>query len=268
MKIRFHHTTAYHFDKPVPYGLQRLRMKPKDSTHQKVLGWSMELKGGVCEASYEDAHRNHVSLIRVKEGTTSVEIVCAGEVETMADHHGVVGAHMGYTPLWLFRQPTALTKAGAAVTALAHKVRAENHASDVTMLHALSNAIADSVAYQTGMTDARTTAEESAQKGQGVCQDHAHIFISAARLLGIPARYVSGYLFMEDRVEQEAGHAWAEAHAEGLGWVGFDISNRISPDQHYIRVATGRDYADAAPIHAMSFGGGDASMLVSLRVDQ
>lgn len=268
MKIRFHHTTAYHFDQPVPYGLQRVRLKPKDSAHQKVVGWSMEVQGGTCEAEYDDAHRNHCSLIRVEEGAGSVAIVCSGEVETVEDYHGVVGAHQGYTPLWLFRQPTALTKAGASVSALANRVRAEGHEGDVALMHGLSNAIADAVAYQIGFTDARTSAEEAMQIGQGVCQDHAHIFIAAARLLGIPARYVSGYLFMEDRVEQEAGHAWAEAYLDGLGWVGFDVSNRVCPDKHYVRVATGRDYADASPVHAMTFGGGDSTMLVSLRVDQ
>ena len=91
MKIRFHHTTAYHFDRPVPYGLQRLRLKPKDSAHQKVVDWSMEVKGGVCEAEYDDAHRNHVSLIRVEEGAQTVEVVCSGEVETFeGDRKSVV----------------------------------------------------------------------------------------------------------------------------------------------------------------------------------
>lgn len=268
MKIRFHHTTTYHFAQPVPYGLQRVRLKPKDNAHQRVLDWSMTVAGGACEAEYDDAHRNHVSLIRVEEGTESVEIICAGEVETEAGFHGVIGAHQGYTPLWLFRQPTALTKAGSAVNAIANAVRPIAAEGEVALLHALSNIIADLVRYQTGMTDATTSAEDAAQTGHGVCQDHAHIFISAARVLGIPARYVSGYLLMPDRVEQEAGHAWAEAHVDGLGWVGFDVSNRICPDEHYIRVATGRDYADAAPIHAMTFGAGDSSLLVSLTVDQ
>ena len=70
----------------------------------------------------------------------------------------------------------------------------------------------------------------------------------------IPARYVSGYLMMNDRIEQEATHAWAEAWVQGLGWVGFDVSNGISPDPRYVRVATGRDYRDAAPITGISFG--------------
>lgn len=268
MKICFHHTTTYQFDEPVPYGLQRVRLKPKDNVQQKVLAWSMTVTGGVCEADYDDAHRNHVSLIRVEEGVQTVEIVCNGEVETAADYNGIIGTHQSYVPLWLFRQPTALTKPGPVVTALATQVKPLAGEGEVALLHALCAVIADAVEYKVGATDAATTAEEAAQQGQGVCQDHAHIFIAAARWLGLPARYVSGYLFMEDKVEQEAGHAWAEAHVTGLGWVGFDVSNRICPDQHYIRVATGRDYADAAPIHAMTFGGGDTSMLVSLRVDQ
>lgn len=88
------------------------------------------------------------------------------------------------------------------------------------------------------------------------------------RLLGYPARYVSGYLFMERRPEQEAGHGWAEAYVEALGRVGFDISNGISPDERYVRVATGRGYAEVAPIRALSFGGRDHDMVVNLRVDQ
>ena len=87
-------------------------------------------------------------------------------------------------------------------------------------------------------------------------------------LLGIPARYVSGYLMMDDRVEQEAGHAWAEAHIDGLGWVGFDVSNGISPDRRYVRVATGRDYREAAPVTGISYGGGDSAMHVKLAVEQ
>jgi len=268
MKISFHHSTAYQFDGPVPYALQRLRLKPKDSAMQNVVSWSMHVEGGVCEVEYDDAHLNHVALIRVKEGVEAIHVTCAGQVTTDADFNGVLGIHRGYTPLWLFRQPTLLTKAGTQVNAIVSAVRSAGHDGPVSQLHALSAAIAEAVAYKVGATDATTSAEDSARLGQGVCQDHAHIFIAAARALGFPSRYVNGYLFMEDKVEQEAGHAWAEAYVDGLGWVGFDVSNGISPDQRYVRVATGRDYADAAPIHSMSFGASDKSMVVSLRVDQ
>ena len=86
--------------------------------------------------------------------------------------------------------------------------------------------------------------------------------------MGIPARYVSGYLMLEDRIDQEATHAWAEAHVEGLGWVGFDVSNGICPDARYVRVATGRDYAEAAPVTGISWGPGESILSVSLAVEQ
>ena len=138
----------------------------------------------------------------------------------------------------------------------------------VPTLHNLSTTIRERVAYDTGHTDVDTTAEEAVIAGHGVCQDHAHIFIAAARMLEIPARYVSGYLMMNDRIEQEATHAWAEAWVHGLGWVGFDISNGISPDPRYVRVATGRDYRDAAPITGISFGAVTAELSVDLAVEQ
>ncbi len=105
-------------------------------------------------------------------------------------------------------------------------------------------------------------------QGKGVCQDHAHIFIAAARLLGFPARYVSGYLMLDDRVDQVAGHAWAEAHVDGLGWVSFDPSNGISPDARYVRLALGRDYRDAAPISGIRLGMLDERLDVRITVEQ
>ena len=104
--------------------------------------------------------------------------------------------------------------------------------------------------------------------GRGVCQDHAHIFIACARHLDYPARYVSGYLMMDDTTDQTAMHAWAEAYIEGLGWVGFDVSNGISPDARYVRVATGLDYSDASPITGMRIGGLSETLGVQIKVVQ
>ena len=86
--------------------------------------------------------------------------------------------------------------------------------------------------------------------------------------MGFPARYVSGYLMMDDRVDQDASHAWAEVHVDGIGWVGFDVANSISPDERYVRVATGLDYVEAAPISGMRHGDGDERMVVTLQVQQ
>ncbi len=92
------------------------------------------------------------------------------------------------------------------------------------------------------------------------------MFIAAARQMSIPARYVSGYFLRTDTDQQEAGHAWAEAHIAGIGWVGFDPAHGLCADERYIRLATGRDYLEAAPIRGSRLGGqGESlSVLVSL----
>ena len=159
-----------------------------------------------------------------------------------------------------------LTRMGPQLEALVQNAPSDGTALEI--LHALSAHILDAVPYSTDQVDSQLTAEDVLSAGHGVCQDHAHIFITAARALGFPARYVSGYLMMNDRIEQDATHAWAEAHVSGLGWVGFDVSNGMSPDARYIRVATGLDYRGAAPISGMRFGKAGEAMAVALQVQQ
>jgi transglutaminase-like putative cysteine protease len=139
---------------------------------------------------------------------------------------------------------------------------------DLDRAHALMSAIAETVIYEVGASDAGWSAEEALTEGRGVCQDHAHVFIACAREMGLPARYVSGYLLLDDRVDQDAMHAWVEAYLPGLGWVGFDCSNCISPDQRYVRVATGMDYHDAAPVRGTRQGGAAETLDVAIEVAQ
>jgi transglutaminase-like putative cysteine protease len=135
-------------------------------------------------------------------------------------------------------------------------------------LHALIGLIRERIEYKTGTTEVTTTAEDAIAHGEGVCQDHAHVFIAAARKLGLPARYISGYLMMEGVEDQVATHAWAEAHVEGLGWVGFDVSNGISPDERYVRLAIGLDYRDAMPVSGIRTGQGSEELAVHISVQQ
>jgi transglutaminase-like putative cysteine protease len=134
-------------------------------------------------------------------------------------------------------------------------------------MHALMGAIHQAVAYKQGTSDTETTAEQALEKKSGVCQDHAHIFVTAARTLKVPARYVSGYLMMEGKSEQAATHAWGEAHIPGLGWVGFDPANDICPDDRYVRVASGLCYKDAAPVSGMRIGTPGEKLSVSVTVE-
>jgi transglutaminase-like putative cysteine protease len=266
MRLRVDHTTTYEFAKPVAHGLQRLRLTPKSTQGQHVLSWEMRLTGARLEAEYDDHNHNRTTLVSVEPGVRSVEVHCSGLVAT-ADNHGVIGQHAGHMPLWAFLAQSAATRPGPKVRSIMAGIDVPRD-DKLAVLHRLSALVLEAVAYIPGETGVHTTGEEAALIGAGVCQDHAHIFTGAARALGIPARYVSGYLMMDDRIDQEAGHAWAEAHVEGIGWVGFDISNGISPDERYVRVATGRDYAEAAPVTGMSYGAGETLLTVKLAVEQ
>ena len=113
-----------------------------------------------------------------------------------------------------------------------------------------------------------TTAAEAFALKRGVCQDLSHIFIAAARGLGVPARYISGYFRRSDVVDQEAGHAWAEAHVPDLGWVAFDPANGMCATDAHVRVAVGLDYLSAAPVRGTRYGGGGEALAVKIQVDQ
>jgi len=267
MKLAIRHTTHYSFAQPVAHALQRLRLTPKETQGQRIVEWSMQFDNAHRELEFDDQHFNTVTLVGVNPGTSEVTVTCQGVVETQ-DHAGVIGRHSGHLPLWSFLRQTPLTRPGPRLRSLLREVPERDISAPLGFLHALSDLIRDRITYQTGTTHAATTAEEAVVHGYGVCQDHTHIFIGAARSLGIPARYVSGYLLMDDRIDQEATHAWAEAHVDGLGWVGFDISNGISPDPRYVRVATGHDYRDAAPVTGISFGTADHLLRVEVAVER
>lgn len=264
MHLKISHTTRYRFDAPVSYGLQQVRKTPKSNHQQDILSWTTTVVGGKYEVGFEDHHRNAVELISFDRDATALDIVCEGEV-AMTDTQGVVGRHVGPSPLWLYDHTTALTKPGQATRAMARDVP---DGDPVERLHALSERIRDAVAYKVGSSQPDWSVETVLAEGCGVCQDHTHVFLSCARLLGVPARYVSGYLMLDDRITQDAMHAWAEAYVDGLGWVGFDISNGISPDTRYVRVATGLDYADAAPVIGTRQGGTGETLSVEIEVAQ
>ncbi len=265
MKLKITHTTHYSYDQPVRYALQQVRLTPTDNPQQTVRNWSVDIEGGSQELSFRDQYNNQTILVLADAGQTELRFISTGEVDTH-DTSGILGKVYGIAPLWHFKQSSPRTEAGKNVRLLSKTIG--KNESILGGLHALSKSILDMVPYQTDQTFYGTTAEEALKTGGGVCQDHAQIFVSAARHAGVPARYVSGYLMMDDRIDQEASHAWVEAHLDDLGWVGFDVSNGISPDERYVKIATGLDSRDAAPITGMRLGSSNESMIVSLQIQQ
>lgn len=264
MRLNIVFKSDYFYDAPVQYALQRLRQTPKSRPGQAIIHWRTELEGGIEEANYVDHMENITDLISVEPGATKISITSMGEVET-EDLSGIVGRHTGFAPLWLFTRETHLTTLTPALRALARGV---SDGDSVARMHTLMALIAERVEYGTGATYADTTAAEALAAGRGVCQDHTHIFVTLARALGFPSRYVSGFLMMDGQTQQAASHAWAEIHIEDLGWVGFDASNKISADDRYVAVATGLDFVDAAPISGIRHGNAEETLAVSLIVEQ
>lgn len=264
MRLTISHSTTYHYDTPVPYALQQLRKWPRSGATQEVTHWQVEIEGGTSQVIFEDQYANLVELVRLDPDITETTVVARGEVTT-TDTAGVISRNDCHAPLWLFRRTTPQTAAGPRIRELVASVAGEN---EIGRLHQLAETVREAVDYEKGRSDATSTAEEVVDAGHGVCQDHAHVFVAGARLLGHPARYVSGYLHLDDAPDQDASHAWGEAWVDGLGWVGFDVSNGISPDERYVRLATGLDYPDAAPISGVRYGDGEERLDVSVQVQQ
>lgn len=265
MRLTVDHVTRYRYDAPVRSVVQSHRLMPSSFAGQKVLDWEITVEGGLKGARHRDGAGDVVQGWTIAGPVTEVTVRVRGSVET-EDTAGVLRGHRETVTPDCYLRETTPTKADVALGALADAVAAPDA---LALAHALSAAIADAIAYRPGVTHAHTTAAEALALGEGVCQDHAHALIACARHRGLPARYVSGYLFSDaDGQAHEAAHAWGEIHVAGLGWIGFDPANRCCPDARYIRLGSGFDAQDAAPIRGISRGGGHEDMDVTVAILQ
>ncbi len=265
MRLSVRHTTRYRYDKPLANAMQQLRLTPEDGPAQKVVDWSIEAPGIERATTYKDAFGNQVHMVSASGSVEDVEITATGVVETM-DTNGVLGHELDVdVPPRVFTRVTPLTQSNQAIRKLASNAEVEDK---IGGFHALMHAIRDKVDYKIGVTETHASAISALASAEGVCQDHAHIFIAAARSIGVPARYVSGYLLLEEEQASEAHHAWAEVLIEGLGWTGFDVSNAMCPTDRYVRLTAGLDSRSAAPIRGIRFGGLEENLHVEVDVVQ
>lgn len=265
MRIEISHETVYRYAAPGNYSIQYLRLTPESGPGQTVKAWAIDAPARTNP--WRDAFGNLVHVLVVDRLHGEVRIRALGRVETR-DTSGVLPDDGGLIRPAVYRRQTALTRPDVALAEFAAGYRAALGRNPLDALHALMAGVREAVDYQPGETDATSTAAEAFAAGRGVCQDHAHVFLGAARALGLAARYVSGYLSAGggDDEPYEASHAWAEVLVDDLGWVGFDCANRTSPTEAYVRVAVGLDYLDAAPIRGFRRGGGAEEMAVRVRV--
>lgn len=263
MRLSIRHATTYAYDPPAERCALRLRLYPPSFDSQRVLSWKVSVNEQAVPALLSTATGDRESIWTCAAGGAEITIIAEGEVETR-DAAGVVKGLKDTVRPQVYLRPTPLTETDKRIEELATGVAGDK---PLDRMHALFNAVADAVAYKPGSSSSSTTAAQALKAGQGVCQDHAHVFIAAARALRIPARYVVGYLLASDTTLTET-HAWAEAWAPDIGWVGFDPSNRLCPTDRYVRLGCGLDAADAAPIRGNVSGGPKERLSASVDIAQ
>ena len=269
MRIHIRHTTTYHYEQPAAALIQLLRVTPRSCENQKVRRWRIDLDHDGVLKSREDAFGNIVHMLSMTGPISSITIAADGEVDTI-DTNGVVLGAVERFPPRLYLRETPLTLPSDDMRAFARDSMGDR--SDLlASLHRLMIAINTEVRFDTAPTQVTTTAIEAFNMKSGVCQDLSHIFLACARSVGVPARYVGGYLWRLDgdaRQQQDAGHAWAEAYIPDLGWVGFDPANGVSPTDAHVRIAIGLDYLGAAPVRGSRTGGPSEKLDVAVSITQ
>ncbi|MEM6744642.1 MAG: transglutaminase family protein [Pseudomonadota bacterium] len=270
MRLAVRHVTRYAYAPAALRAALRLRLWPSRHDTQIPEGWTVSVNGAPVAPLMTDAWGEPLGLWHAHDPVEEVEIVAEGVVET-GDGAGVLSGLDRCRAVGVYLRASPLTEPDDALAEFAQAVKEEAEKlsgpdQPLAALHALNHAVREAVDYRPGATDADTTAARALALGAGVCQDHAHVFLACARAMGAPARYVAGYLLAADPADRDAEdgdevvpdahetHAWVEAHVPGLGWVGFDPSNRVCPTDRYIRLASGLDARDAAPIRGSVSG--------------
>ncbi len=251
MKLTIEHSTHYHYRQEVRHSTQYLRLTPQASRRQQILSWELKLpRGATCTT---DSFGNILHVLTLDQPHEIIHIQARGEVEIQDEMEEPQPG--GLSPL-IYLRHSYLTQPDDALRSLA--LAWQDRHAPMAGLQRLMTAILGHMPYTPGSTDATYSAAEAYAARRGVCQDHTHVFLACCRSNGIPARYVSGYLYTPDSTHV-ATHAWAEAWVEGR-WHTFDVTNNsMRPNQH-LKLAVGMDYLDACPVRGVRFGGGEEAM--------
>ncbi len=243
-----------------------LRLTPRNHEGQYVVDWRIEVSENCQLYQHEDAFGNLTHSFTAEGPFDELKVIVEGEVETQ-ETHGIIRSAIERFPPAMFLRDTPLTHADTAIIDFAEEARGAG--DELKVLHRLLELLNEEMSFDPDPTQAGTTAAEAFALRRGVCQDLTHVYIAAARHLGIPARYIGGHFRRNDGVtQQEAGHAWAEAFVPALGWVAFDATNGICATDAHVRVAVGLDYLGAAPVRGTRYGGAGETLKVAVEVAQ
>ncbi|HEY2710865.1 MAG TPA: transglutaminase family protein [Caulobacteraceae bacterium] len=283
MLLEVRHVTQYHYAQPIRESVMELWMQPQKSVTQRLLSFELELDPAAQLFSYADSFGNAVYHFDVPQPHDRLEIVARSAVETQeptplpeALDRGewdrlrsdfVRGECFDYLNPWGY----AIRTEALAAFVEAHKIDDLRRLDPLTAARELSSVIYGAFEYAAGVTEADSPIDLALKEKRGVCQDFAHIMIAICREWGMPARYVSGYLFTNrtdghDRSDPDASHAWVEVFLPSLRWVGLDPTNNLIAGERHVQVAVGRDYADVPPSRGVFKGESESQLAVGVSV--
>ncbi|HNP55815.1 MAG TPA: transglutaminase family protein [Gordonia sp. (in: high G+C Gram-positive bacteria)] len=275
-RMRLVHSTGFTYSAPVMTSFNEARITPRNDSRQTSVVDHVDTTPGARQFTFTDYWGTKVTVFDLHTPHDRLEVVGTAVVETENEARSEEAASVDWVQLRHgsvvdeydeMLQPTVYTPhhpelvefAAAAAAGLTPAAAAE----------AVVTGVYDALTYEAGTTEVHSTAIEAWRQRKGVCQDYAHISLVMLRSLGIPARYVSGYLHphndagIGETVEGES-HAWIEVWTGG--WWGIDPTNNKFIDDHHVSVGTGRDYADLPPIKGIYTGSGESELDVSVRI--
>jgi transglutaminase-like putative cysteine protease len=280
MNYSIRHTTRFEYSAPVYESFMEVRKCPRTEGSQRVQRFSLAVSPNAHVFHFLDYLGNVVNTFDIPRAHTRLNITAEAYVEVSpiaplpvaldARTWALLDAEVQEGDFWDMLMPSQYIETTPSVIQLAEELDASRRDDPLTVLRELNHAIYDTFDYMPNYTNVDSPIDEALISRKGVCQDFAHIMITLVRPLGIPCRYVSGYLYhrRDDTSSSapDATHAWVEALLPSLGWVGFDPTNNTPVAERHIRVAVGRDYADVPPTRGVFKGQADTELGVAVQV--
>lgn len=265
MKLEIVHTTRYRYTGPIAETVMEVRLRPMDGNRQRCVEFELELSSGLKSRTYVDGFGNQVHYFNLVRPHTRLAVTSHSIVETGLEPDPDPGEELVQD--FLRFRPPVKDIPGVREMAARHAIADPTSTESIERaLDELTMAISREFTYDRSVTNVYSAVDDVLSLRAGVCQDFAHLFIAVARAMGVPARYVSGYIhFPGERGTTTASHAWAEAWVPGRGWIGYDATRPVRTTEHHVRLAVGRDYTDAAPTRGIYVGSATGAMEVRVR---
>jgi transglutaminase-like putative cysteine protease len=279
MAYSVRHITSFCYAPAVRESVMEVRMQPRTDFRQRCLSFSLTIEPRANMMVYRDFYGNTVHNFDIPERHESIEVVTQAIVDVLpmrdvdpalVEDWDELDRRVAQTDYWEMMVPSHFATPSVLLDKLAEELDLRRRGNPLELLRELNSKLYEKFDYAPNTTEVDSPIDDALQSRRGVCQDFAHIMITLVRQLKIPCRYVSGYLYHEDksmdRSPAGATHAWVEAYLGELGWVAFDPTNNLEGCDRHVRVALGRDYSDVPPTRGVYKGEAESELSVLVTV--